>query len=216
MDVPDNQLPEQETPGCHLYLRESEAGLCDCALAHSAGRALLHSLPQLADKLTDTSVVLITNIGAFISRANMFNVIKSGHGSWMFGSEAVTYMQSAWPTVFTAMTVQRWRLITKHSNSCTELVRNSPELRQYYQPPWKTNLNGSKEEEKATDRTNIDRHAIDIMSSVYAMEKLITRSLLMLKICHLPSFNKVWSDLDASVAFDYSTDDFSTCWKGPI
>ena len=196
-------LSAQETPGCHLVLRpESEGELCDCALAHSTGRALLHSLPQLADKMTDTSVVLLTNIGAFVSRANMFNVIKSGHGSWMFASEAPTYLQSAWPTVFTAMTVRRWRLITKHSNSCAELVENRPELRQYYQPPWKTNPN-------ETDRTNID-----IMMSVYAMEKLITRNLLMLKICHLPAPNKVWTDLEASAAFDYSTRDFETCWKG--
>ena len=200
-------LTAQATPDCHLYLRpESEAGLCDCALAHSAGRALLHSLPQLAGRLTDTTVVLVTNIGAFVSKGNMFNVIKSGHGSWMFASEAVNYMQSAWPTVFTAMTVQRWRQITKHSNSCSELVQNSPELRQYYQPPWSKNINGSQ---KLADRTNID-----IMMAVSAMEKLITRSLLMLRICHLPAFNRVWTDLNASQAFDYSTQDFDTCWKG--
>lgn len=198
----------KERPDCYLFLRaESEAGLCDCGLAHSAGRALLHSLPELEDKMTDTSVVLITNIGAFVSRANMFNVIKSGHGSWMFGSEAVTYMQSAWPTVFTAMTVQRWRQVTKHSNSCAELVENSPELRQYYQPPWSKNSNESQE---VANRTNID-----IIMAVQAMEKLITRNLLKLRICHLPAFNKVWTDLGASEEFDYSTNDVDTCWKGP-
>ena len=153
-------------------------------------------------------MVLITNIGAFVSRANMFNVIKSGHGSWMFGSEPVNYMASPWPTVFTAMTVQRWRQITKHSNSCAELVLNSPELNKYYQPPWKKNINESMEE------TNRDRTDIDIMSAVYAMEKLITKNLLMLRICHVPVFNRLWTDLEASEAFDYSTEDFDTCWKG--
>ena len=201
-------LTAQATPDCHLYLRpESEAGLCDCALAHSAGRALLHSLPQLAGRLTDTTVVLVTNIGAFVSSGNMFNVIKSGHGSWMFGSEAVNYMQSPWPTVFTAMTVQRWRQITKHSNSCAELVQNSPELIKYYQPPWKNNL-------KSKEETNRDRTDIDIMMSVYAIEKLITRNLLMLRICLVPASNRIWTDLEASEAFDYSTEDFETCWKG--
>ena len=36
----------------------------------------------------------------------------------------------------------------------------------------------------------------------------------MLRICHLPAFNRVWTDLNASQAFDYSTQDFDTCWKG--
>ena len=36
----------------------------------------------------------------------------------------------------------------------------------------------------------------------------------MLRICHSPAFNRVWTDLNASQAFDYSTQDFDTCWKG--
>ena len=197
----------QALPSTHLVVSPpSLVPLCDCALAHSVGRTLLHTLPQLVGKINNDSVVVIANVGVFVTKGNMFNVIKSGHGSWMFASEAVNYMQSAWPTVFTAMTVQRWRQITKHSNSCSELVQNSPELRQYYQPPWSKNINGSQ---KLADRTNID-----IMMNVSAKVALITRSLLILRICHLPAFNRVWTDLNASQAFDYSTQDFDTCWKG--
>ena len=83
-----------DLPDCHLVLSTGGPDpLCDCALAHSTGRALLHTLPQLAGKINSNSVVLVTNIGVFVSKANMFNVIKSRHGSWMFGTEAVTYLQ---------------------------------------------------------------------------------------------------------------------------
>ena len=198
----------QDLASTHLVVSPpSLVPLCDCALAHSVGRTLLHTLPQLAGKINNDSVVVIANVGVFVTKGNMFNVIKSGHGSWMFGSEAVNYMQSPWPTVFTAMTVQRWRQITKHSNSCAELVQNSPELIKYYQPPWKNNL-------KSKEETNRDRTDIDIMMSVYAIEKLITRNLLMLRICLVPASNRIWTDLEASEAFDYSTEDFETCWKG--
>ena len=87
-------MKHQDLTDCHLVLSPAgSAPLCDCALSHSAGRALLHTLPQLAGKINTDSVVLVTNVGAFVSKANMFNVIKSQHGSWMFGTEAVAYMQ---------------------------------------------------------------------------------------------------------------------------
>ena len=154
----------QALPSSHLVVSPpSHVPLCDCALAHSVGRTLLHTLPQLAGKINNDSVVVIANVGVFVTKGNMFNVIKSGHGSWMFGTEAVYYMQRPWPTVFTAMTVERWRLITLNSNSCAQLVQKSPFLVKHYQPPWLEKVNGSKLE-------NPNNTDIDIMMSVYAME----------------------------------------------
>ena len=36
----------------------------------------------------------------------------------------------------------------------------------------------------------------------------------MLKICKIPEFNPVWTDLDVSQYFESATNDFHTCWKG--
>ena len=158
------QAVSQALPSSHLVMSPpSLVPLCDCALAHSVGRTLLHTLPQLAGKINNDSVVVIANVGVFVTKGNMFNVIKSGLGSWMFGTEAVSYIHRPWPTVFTAMTVERWRLITLNSNSCAQLVQKSPFFEKHYQPPWLQKVNGSKLE-------NPNNTDIDIMMSVYAME----------------------------------------------
>ena len=86
---------------------EGEAELCDCALSHSLGRALVHALPQLGDKITEDSIVILSHVGVFLTKAEILNVVQSRHQTWLYGSEPVFYnMGLPWPTVFTAMTAR--------------------------------------------------------------------------------------------------------------
>ena len=50
---------------------EAGADLCDCALSHSLGRALLHALPQLEDKITDDSIVILSHVGVFLTKVEL-------------------------------------------------------------------------------------------------------------------------------------------------
>ena len=62
-----------------VFAQPSPEPLCDCALGHSLGRILAHTLPSLRDKITEDSVIVISHVGAFLSKPHMFNVLQSPH-----------------------------------------------------------------------------------------------------------------------------------------
>ena len=63
---------------------EAGAGtdLCDCALSHSLGRALLHALPQLQDKITDDSIVILSHVGVFLTKVELQTIHNHGEGPY--------------------------------------------------------------------------------------------------------------------------------------
>ena len=67
-----------------LAAGESGAGadLCDCALSHSLGRALLHALPQLQDKITDDSIVILSHVGVFLTKVELQTIHNNGEGPY--------------------------------------------------------------------------------------------------------------------------------------
>ena len=179
------------TSGSHLILTQSED--CDCALGHSVGRLLLHTVPGIKDKLQDNSVVVLSNVGAFLSKGEIMNVLQSGHQTWMFNAEAVFYGHQPFPTNFIAMTVEKWRTITYDSQSCSELVRRDDHIAKEYEPP---------------------EGKIDIMMAVGTLEKFITRRSLLLGHCTVPDWNQVWTSLGAEAGFNPNYFDRDVCWKG--
>ena len=195
--------------GAHLiWAKRSDHPLCDCALGHSVGRLLLHTVPEIKDRLRNDSIVMLTNVAAFLSKGELLNVLQSGHQTWMFNAEAVMYGHQPFPTTFIAMTVQKWKTITYNSMSCGELVEHDSHIRADYKPPWfiKSEESISSKDVKFTD--------IDIMMSVSSMEKFITRRSLILKHCTVPDWNKVWAGLEAEEGFDPNFFDRDICWKG--
>jgi len=118
---------------------ENEHHLCDCSLRHSIARLQTHTLPQIQKYLTEDSIIVLTHTAVFLATGSIFNVLKTGHETWLYGHEGVAYnLGFPWPTVFTAMTVRRWKLITNNTNSCTNLVSQNPKLwSEFYVPPWK-------------------------------------------------------------------------------
>jgi len=198
-----------EKHGAHLVLAEaSDAPLCDCALGHSIGRALLHTIPKLEEKLKNDSIVMVANIGGFLSKGELLNVLKSGHNTWMFNGEAIFYGHQPFPTNFVAMTVEKWKTITYNSRSCEELVQKDSHIRKDYEPNWVVKKNA------ANESSVIDTKDIDIMMAVVAMERFITRRALLLRHCTIPDWNRAWAELEAEAGFDPNFFDRSTCWKG--
>ena len=153
-----------------VFAQPSPEPLCDCALGHSLGRILAHTLPSLRDKITEDSVIVISHVGAFLSKPHMFNVLQSPHQTWFFRSEAPFYLDRSWETTFTAMTARRWRQVTDEASSCSELVsKQNAVLSKLYNPPWKRARDANSSDTRQTSRTNIE-----IMQGVAAAEKFIT------------------------------------------
>lgn len=196
--------------GAHLiWAPPSDKDLCDCALGHSIGRVLLHTLPEFKNKLKNDSIVMLTNVGAYLSKGEILNVLQSGHDTWMFNAEAVLYGHQPFPTNFIAMTVEKWKTITFNSLSCSDLVARDPHLVADYKPPWVV-----YREEEPGNSTDVDTRDIDIMMAVGAVEKFITRRSLMLRHCTVPDWNQVWISLGAEAGFDPNFFDRDVCWKG--
>ena len=61
---------------------EAGADLCDCALSHSLGRALLHALPQLEDKITDDSIVILSHVGVFLTKVELQTIYNNRVGPY--------------------------------------------------------------------------------------------------------------------------------------
>ena len=135
-----------------------------------------------------------------------FDILSSGRLAYSFHSHDSGEV-AVCRSVLQLLSSSRWKLLTGDSKSCSELVEKNPILSEYYQPPWLKNINVTSDDDP-------DTTDIDMMMAVYAMEKLITRNLLMLRICSVPGNNKVWSELGVSEHYDFSTDDIETCWKG--
>ena len=153
-----------------VWAAPSPEPLCDCALGHSLGRLLAHRLPSLRDKISEDSVIVISHVGAFLSKPYIFNVLQSPHQTWFFRSEAPFYLDQSWETTFTAMTARRWRQITDEASSCSELVsKQNVVLSKLYFPPWKQAQDANSSDTEQTSSTNID-----IMQGVAAAEKFIT------------------------------------------
>ena len=153
-----------------VFAAPSPEPLCDCALGHGLGRLLAHSLPSLRDKITEDSVIVISHVGAFLSKPYIFNVLQSPHQTWFFRSEAPFYLDQSWETTFTAMTARRWRQITDEASSCSELVsKHNVVLSKLYFPPWKQAQDANSSDTEQTSSTNIN-----IMQGVAAAEKFIT------------------------------------------
>ena len=144
--------------------------LCDCALGHGLGRILAHTLPSLRDKISEDSVIIISHVGAFLSKPHIFNVLQSPHQTWFFRSEAPFYLDRSWETTLTAMTVRRWRQVTDGASSCDEIVsKHNVVLSKLYNPPWKKARDANSSDTGKTSVTNIE-----IMQGVAAAEKFIT------------------------------------------
>ena len=156
----------------YLVLGEkSSEKMCDCALGHSLGRMMIHNLPRLQNKMDEDSIIILSHIAVFLTKPHIFNVLQSGHETWMFGSEPVFYnLGMSWPTVFTAMTVRRWRHVTNNSRSCAEVVHNHQDIfNQFYNPPWREAIKRNE-----TDLSKISNTNINIMEGVVAGEKFVT------------------------------------------
>jgi len=190
---------------------ENEHHLCDCSLRHSIARLQTHTLPQIQKYLTEDSIIVLTHTAVFLATGSIFNVLKTGHETWLYGHEGVAYnLGFPWPTVFTAMTVRRWKLITNNTNSCTNLVSQNPKLwSEFYVPPWKEAMNRNETNSTSALRTNIR-----IIDGWVAAEKFTTHRLLQTTICYIPGYLKTWSSVKAEKYFDMTVDDVYTCWKG--
>lgn len=153
-----------------VLVAPSPEPLCDCALGHGLGRILAHTLPSLRDKISEDSVIVISHVGAFLSKPYIFNVLQSPHETWFFRSEAPFYLDRSWETTFTAMTVRRWRQVTDGASSCSEIVsKQNVVLSKLYNPPWKKARDANSSDTGKTSGTNIE-----IMQGVAAAEKFIT------------------------------------------
>merc|ERR1711971_917499 len=96
-----DSLNQVKKSGAHLiWAPPSDKELCDCALGHSVGRALLHTLPEFKNQLTNDSIIMLTNVDAFLSKGEILNVFQSGHNTWMFIAESVLYGHQPFPTNF--------------------------------------------------------------------------------------------------------------------
>jgi len=166
---------------------------CDCGLGHSVARVLLHTVPGIKEQMHDKTIVVISNVGAFLSKGEIMNVLQSGHKTWMFNAEAVFYGHQPFPTNFIAMTVDKWKTITYDSQSCSELVNKDDHIGKEYETP--------------------EGHT-EIMLAVTTMEKFITRRSLLLGHCTVPDWNNVWSSLGAEAGFNPNLFDRDVCWKG--
>jgi len=188
-----------------IWADRSDAALCDCSLDSSVGRLLLHTIPEINEYLQQDSIVVLTNIGSFLSKGEILNVLQSGHKTWMYNAEAVFYGGQPFPTSFIAMTVENWKTTTYNSNSCSELLDKDSHISDDYKPPWVVKMEESKEF-KLTD--------IDVAMGFITMEKFILRRALLLKHCTVPGWNAVWGNLEAEEGYDPNFFDLDTCWKG--
>ena len=77
----------------------SSEPLCDCALGHGLGRILVNTVPSLKDKITEDSIILISHVGAYLSKPYIFNVLQSPHETWFFRFGLCTRVQSQKPVL---------------------------------------------------------------------------------------------------------------------
>jgi len=202
------RLKVAEKSGTHLiWADRSKMMLCDCALGHSLGRLLLHTVPEIRDLLSDDSIVMLANVDAFVSKGEFLNVLQSRHTTWIFNAESLLYVSQPFPTNFIAMTVENWKKTTYNSKSCSELVETDSHISSEYRPPWSVKSHKHKNDK-------IETTEIDINMAVSTTEKFITRRILRLKHCTVPPWIPIWADLKVSEAWDPNFFDLDICWKG--
>ena len=98
--------------------------------------------------------------------------LYQGHGVWLYSHESVGYNIGVWPTVFTGMTVARWRQVTSGAGTCQDLVtRHSDLFSSFYNPPWKQARENNQTRNNATLTSKQNIHIIE---GVWAAEKFVS------------------------------------------